>query len=105
MSSFADFYFNSGENQQIETIVHLSPDTRSAIHGYVRDMKDNPISDALVLLFETGTDPDDLKLVSRVFTDKTGRFVFGPLVSNKLYLIRVYKNMEIIRELEIRPEV
>ena len=103
--SSADFYFNSGENQQIETIVHISPDSRSAIYGYVKDQADNPIQDALVLLFETGVSLDDLSLSARVFTDELGQFVFGPLISNRLYYIKVYKNTAKIRELEIRPEI
>ena len=102
MSASTKFYFKPGENELIQTVVHIKPDARSAIQGYVRDMDDRAIPDALIMLFESGT--DDLKLVTQTFTDDAGMFFFGPLNSGRLHLIKVFKDTVKIRELEIRPE-
>lgn len=104
MSAYTKFYFKPGENEQIETIVHLKPDCRSAIHGHVRDLNDKAVPDALVLLFETGENPEDLKLTAQVFTDDMGQFVFGPLETNRLYLVKVFKNLVKLREMDIRTD-
>ncbi len=101
MSAFAKFYFRPGENEQIETTVHLVPDSRSGIHGIVRDAGGRLLSDALVMLFETGSSPEELSLTAQMFTDDAGQFVFGPLVAGRLYLIKVFKNAIKLRELEI----
>lgn len=104
MSAYTKFYFRAGENEQIETTVRLSPDLRSAIHGCVKDLDDRPVPDALVLLFVTGRHPDELELTAQVFTDDLGQFVFGPLDSDRLYMIKVFKNMIKLRELTIKAD-
>ncbi|MGI5970480.1 MAG: carboxypeptidase-like regulatory domain-containing protein [Oscillospiraceae bacterium] len=105
MSAFTKFYFRPGENEQIETTVRLTPDQRSAIHGSVRDLEGRAVKDALVLLFETGSSPEDLKLTAQAFTDDLGQFVFGPLSSGCLYLVKIFKNMIKLRDLEIRADI
>ena len=97
------FYFKPGENERVETAVTLQPDMRSAIHGTVRDTAGQPLHDALVMLFEVMKD-GALTLAGQMFTDDDGQFVFGPLASGRLHLVKVYKNAVKLRELEIVTE-
>lgn len=97
--SFTKFYFRPGQGEQIETSVTLRQDARSAIHGYIKDTEGEPHSDAAVLLFETG-DEEEPRLISQMFTDELGQFLFGPLDPGKLYMIKVFKNSIKVRELE-----
>ncbi len=102
MTGYAKFYFKPSFGEQIETIVHTELDKRTAICGTVLDKDDMPVENALVLLFRTS--PEKEELIYRVFTDKAGYFVFGPLESDVLYLIKIYKNSVKLRELEIRTD-
>ncbi len=103
MGSYTKFYFRPGQDELIETIVHMQPDTRSSIHGFVRESDGRAIPDALVMLFLAGED-DELAMSAQTVTDELGQFMFGPLNSGQLYMIKVYKNSVKIRELQIRPE-
>lgn len=100
LSAFTKFYFRPGENERVETVIHLQPDIRSAIHGLVRDPLGRPLPDALVMLSETDGGGAE-KLAGQMFTDDAGQFVFGPLKAGCLYLVKVYKNAVKLRELEI----
>lgn len=102
MTGYAKFYFKPSEGEQIETIVHTEIDKRTAICGTVLDKDDKPVENALVLLFRSSEEGEEL--VFRIFTDKAGYFVFGPLESNVLHLIKIYKNSVKLRELEIRTD-
>ena len=97
--SFTKFYFRPGQGEQIETSVTLRQDTRSAIHGYIKNADGEVFSDAAVLLFES-EDQKAPRLISHMFTDEFGQFMFGPLDPGKLYLVKVFKNTMRIRELE-----
>ncbi len=97
--SYTKFYFRPGQGEQIETTIHLRHDDRCVIHGYVVGDKNEPYTDAAVLLFEA-QDNGETKPVSQMFTDEFGQFVFGPLVAGKLYLAKVFKNTIRIREIE-----
>ena len=101
MSAFTKFYFRPGENERISTSVLLESDVRSSIHGIVRDPAGHPVADALVLLFNTCSTPEELALQAETITDEAGFFVFGPLTAGQLYGIKIYKNDTKIRELEI----
>jgi len=102
MTGYAKFYFKPSAGELIETIVHTEFDKRTAICGTVLDKEDNPVEDALVLLFRLTEEGEEL--VYRIFTDKAGYFIFGPLESDVLYLIKIYKNSVKLRELEIRTD-
>jgi len=102
MTGYAKFYFKPSAGELIETIVHTDIDNRTAICGTVLDKEDNPVENALVLLFRSTEEGEEL--VYRIFTDKAGYFVFGPLESHELYLIKIYKNSVKLRELEIRTD-
>lgn len=97
--SYSKFYFRPGQGEQIETTIHLRHDSRCVIHGYVKDVAGEPFSDAAVLLFET-PERGQPRLVSQMFTDEFGQFVFGPLEAGQLYLAKVFKNTIRIREIE-----
>lgn len=97
--SFTKFYFRPGQGEQIETIINLRHDNRSVIHGYVRDVTGEPFADAAVLLFEM-PERGDPRLISQMFTDEFGQFVFGPLEAGQLYLAKVFKNSIRVREIE-----
>ena len=100
MGANAEFFFRPAEGEYIETTVHITPESRSAIFGTVQDSGDRPVENALVVLSRSGTDG----LCARQFTGPDGRFCFGPLESGILYQIRVFKNDARFRELEIRAE-
>lgn len=97
--SFSKFYFRPGQGEQIETTVSMRQDSRSAIHGYVKAPDGEAYGDAAVMLFEA-QERGDPKLVSQMFTDEFGQFMFGPLDAGKLYLVKVFKNTVRVRELE-----
>lgn len=101
MSASSKFYFKPARGEQIETTVHIEPDMRSAICGTVREKQDKAVEGALVLLFKAG---QEVSLLGRQFTDEEGQFYFGPIESEMLYLIKVFKNNIKIRELEIVAE-
>ena len=102
MTGYAKFYFKPATGEQIETIVHTETDKRTAICGTVLDNDEAPVENALVLLFRLGGEKEEL--IYRMFTDKAGYFVFGPLEYDVLHLIKIYKNSVKLRELEIRTD-
>jgi hypothetical protein len=103
LSTYSKFYFRPGKGEQIETVIKLAQDERSAIYGRVLDEKGRPVSDALILLFSVHDD-DQLQLISRFCTDEDGHFIFGPLESEILYLIKIFMGSIKLRELEIKTE-
>ncbi|MCL2084168.1 MAG: carboxypeptidase-like regulatory domain-containing protein [Oscillospiraceae bacterium] len=105
MSAYAKFFFRPGVNERIETQVELAPETRSAIHGVIRGVDGLPVSDAVVMLFETGKTPDELQHITQMISDENGRFVFGPLTAGTLYMIKIFKNAVKLRELEVLARI
>ena len=103
MATYAKFYFRPGKGEQINATVSAEPDGRSAICGRVLDQKGRPIQDALALLFRS-VEGDAPALEGRFCTDEDGLFLFGPLQSEVLYIIKIYKNDTKIRELEVVAE-
>jgi hypothetical protein len=103
MSTYSKFYFRPGRGEQVNTEIMPEQDRCSAICGRVVDGKSRAVENALVLLFRTGEEREP-SLLSRFCTDEDGHFMFGPLESDALYLIKVFKNDVKIRELEIRAE-
>ncbi|MCL2343303.1 MAG: hypothetical protein FWC62_05340 [Firmicutes bacterium] len=103
MATYTKFYFRPGKGEQINATVTPEADGRSAICGKVLDPKGRPVPDALALLFRA---PEGEAPVpeGRCCTDEDGHFLFGPLQSEALYIIKVYKNDTKIRELEVVAE-
>ncbi len=105
-SRLVKFSFTPGENEQIETIIRVPEESRSVIHGVVKDHKNRNVQDAVVKLFEVLNPQEDCKLkpITHAFTDECGQFLFGPLTACKQYVIKVWINNIKIRELIIRPD-
>ncbi len=100
LSAYAKFYFRPGRGEQTETTVTPVPDEKSAICGRVTDSRGAPVPDALVLLFDAAESAAPT-LLARFCTDEDGHFFFGPLESERLYMINLFKNTVKMRELEI----
>ena len=103
MSANGKFYFKPAKGEYIETSVFLEEDDRSAIYGTVWESKSKPMEDALVCLFKAKEEGSH-RPVSCQFTDCEGHFFFGPLESDILYVIKIYKDNVKFRELEISPD-
>ena len=102
MSADTEFFFRPAEGEYIETVVYIEPEKASAICGTVKYEEDKgPVKGELILLFQVGSEK---VFIDRQFTDEEGQFLFGPIESNELYLIKIYKNSVKIRELEIIAE-
>ena len=71
MSSNLKFFFKAVPGERIETALTLPEDAETH----------EPIAQA--------------------FTDETGRFLFGPLASEHLYYIHIYRDTTHVRTLEI----
>ena len=103
MSGYSSFYFKPAKGEHIETVSHLEPEARCALHGRLLDGKEQPVEAALVLLYLV-PDGGTPQLRSSGFTDGEGQFFFGPLQPDTLYLIRIYKDAIKLRELELRTD-
>lgn len=101
------FEFTPGENEQVEACIIIPKETRSIITGVVKNHKNHIIRDAVVKLFEVVPlhDRHSLKPIAHTFTDENGNFLFGPLHSEKHYVIKVWVNDIKIRETVITPEI
>lgn len=95
------FAFIPKKNERIEAIITIPEEKRSIVHGTVYDMSGAAIADAVVRLFERID--ECTKAVSHTFTDGEGEFIFGPLVADRAYLIKVYVEGVKLRELKVRP--
>lgn len=98
------FYFRTAPEDRIETEVTLTPDPRAALFGRVVTPEKKPVPAALCMLFETGAHADDMTLFASQYTDENGHFIFGPLESGRLFVVKVYKNTVKLRQLEIITE-
>ena len=87
MDYFSRLYIRPARGELIETTVRPAPVDRCAVCGTVRDERDTPVPDALVLLFDAGEEPP--KLLSGCFTGTNGSFAFGPLEPGRLHILQV----------------
>ncbi|MDR2501766.1 MAG: hypothetical protein LBC78_00755 [Oscillospiraceae bacterium] len=94
----AKFFFRSGDGAHVEATVTLRQEKHSAISGTVTTDGAKAAEDALVLLYRA----DDLEFLDRQFTDEDGRFIFGPLCGDELYLVKIHKPDLKPRELETK---
>ena len=99
MSAQSSFYIKPAEYEQIETVVHIKQENRPGLIGSVFDAENAPSKDAFIALFEVNGENKD-RLVATAYTDVDGKFIFGPLDAGRLYLIRISKNTEKIRQIE-----
>ncbi|MCT4605590.1 MAG: carboxypeptidase regulatory-like domain-containing protein [Marinisporobacter sp.] len=101
-----NFDFVPDENEQIDAIVKVPKEPRSAIHGVVKDCSNKVVKDAVVKLFKM-PDPKKpccLEPLTHTFTDDCGQFIFGPLCPHVKYVVKVWINHVKIRELIISPD-
>lgn len=96
--------FTPEENEQIEVAIKVPEETRSIIHGVVKDSCDRIIENAVVELYEQENqgNPCLLRPITHTFTDECGQFLFGPLAAGKHYVIKVWVNDVNTRRLIIK---
>jgi hypothetical protein len=96
----------SSENKNTESTIKLKEETRSIIHASVKNYKNEPLEDAVVMLFELddSCSPPSLKSVYHTFTDEYGYFILGPLTPDKHYILKVWADNLKCREFEINSE-
>ena len=97
------FTVSPEKNERIEAVVTLPEEPRSILHGTVYDAEGRRVKDAVVRLFLCGPD-DKLSPAGDTFTDADGEFVFGPLICEKRYVVKVYVSGVVLREITVRPE-
>jgi uncharacterized protein YlaI len=95
------FAFTPGKNERVEAVVAVPEEKRSILHGTVYDADGKKIKDAVVRLFLCEENKNTA--AGDVFTDEDGEFTFGPLLSDKNYLVKVYVNGVTLRELNVKP--
>lgn len=100
------FKFTPEENQQIEATIILPKESRSVIHGVVKNHKKCNVENAVVKIFEVAEQggKNILKPIGHTFTDELGQFLFGPLAPNRHYIVKVWVNDIKIKEMIINPE-
>lgn len=78
------------KNQSVETI-RLSSEVKSIIYAIVKNENNEPVENAVVMLFEAEK-KELLKPISHTFTDEAGCFLFGPLDTEKNYVLKIWAN-------------
>jgi hypothetical protein len=89
------------KSEHVEAAVALPEEPRSILHGTVYDAEGCRVKDAVVRLFLCAD--DKLTPAGDTFTDADGEFVFGPLLSEKRYIVKVYTCNVLLREVTVRP--
>jgi protocatechuate 3,4-dioxygenase beta subunit len=95
------FAFTPGKNERVEAVVTVPEEKRSIVHGTVYDADGKKIKDAVVRLFLY--EENKTTAAGDTFTDADGEFTFGPLLSDKNYMVKVYVNGVTLRELNVKP--
>ncbi len=91
------FYVKPAPGERVETELTLPSAQEAAILGSVRTADGTPAAACTVLLYADG----DTVPLKQAFTDAEGRFCFGPLAGDQLYIINIYHDHTRIRTLEI----
>lgn len=93
-SKIGRYSFIPKKNEQIDTVITIVEDPRSAIHGVVKDEKGRYIKNAVVKLMMVKDCDNHCSLIpiTHAFTDECGQFIFGPLTPGRKYLIKVWAN-------------
>lgn len=94
-----EFYIKPSPGEYVDTTVPLSHPQGSVISGQVTDQQ-SPVEGALVLLLEQ----ESGQLLFYTVTDAQGRFWFGPLSGETLYLLRVQKLSGQTRTVELTQQ-
>ena len=94
------FAFTPGKNERIEAVVTIPEEHRSIVHGTVYDAGGSTVKDAVVRLYKKCD--GKLSPLAHTFSDADGEFVFGPLAAEQAYVVKVYVNGAVLRELTVR---
>ena len=98
--NIAGFQFVPGTRKQIKTTITLSEKNKSILLGYVMDKHKRPIPNAIVKLYEISH--KKLTTVFYTFTDRNGKFLFGPLIADHHYVVKVYQNSVFSQKIFLR---
>ena len=102
------FEFNPKPNEEIDVVIKVPEEKRSALHGVVVDCCGKPDKNAVVKLFLKETKNNSncfLKPLTHTFTDECGQFLFGPLSPCKSYVVKVWYSDPICnREVFVHPD-
>lgn len=100
------FEITPEENEQIEATVILPKESRSVLHGVVKNYRYCEVENAVVKVFEVVKNCGEYNLtpIGHTFTDKFGQFLFGPLCSGRHYVVKVWVNDVTIREIVVTPK-
>jgi hypothetical protein len=80
-------YLKPGAGEILDLAATLPAEDSALISGLVAEASDAPVVGALVLLLDQETG----NLLSHTLSDDQGRFWFGPLEPDRLYMLRVQK--------------
>lgn len=94
-----EFYIKPSPGEYVDATVPLPQAQGSIIAGLVTDQQ-SPVEGALVLLL----DQESGQLLFYTVTDAQGRFWFGPLSDDALYLLRVQKLSGQTRTVELTQQ-
>ena len=85
-----DGFIEKGTEYDLE--VTLPEDNRDLIYGVIKDCHGDPVENAAIKLIEVSLDlgEEELKPVSHTFSDKQGKFVFGPLCPDRKYSLQIW---------------
>jgi len=100
------FEFTPEENQQIEATIILPKESRSVLHGVVKNHRNCEVENAVVKVFQVVEDCGKCNLIpiGHTFTDKFGQFLFGPLCPGRHYVVKVWVNDMRIKEIVVTPK-
>jgi hypothetical protein len=104
------FEFKPKPNEEIDVVIKVPKETRSALHGVVVDCCGKPVKNAVVKLFLKESTKNDnnncfLRPLTHTFTDECGQFLFGPLSPCKSYVVKVWYSDPICnKEVFVHPE-
>lgn len=100
------FEITPEENEQIEATIILPKESRSVLHGVVKNYRNCEVENAVVKVFEMVEHCGEYNLtpIGHTFTDKFGQFLFGPLCSGRHYVVKVWVNDVRIREIVVTPK-
>jgi len=96
------FIFNPKENENIDAYLENPNENECIIHGLIQDKDKSPIKSAVVRLSEkTETVENHL---AYIITDDDGEFVYGPIDEKKKFIIKVWIEKAIVRDVVISPK-
>lgn len=103
-SRLIKYAFRTQNDENLDTIIKVPKDPRGIIHGVVKDYNGDIAENAVVQLYEVLNEPNELKSLTHTFTDESGHFLFGPLLPDKQYAIKIWVNNVKIKQVVVDPK-